>query len=125
LTRHADGYSPRVNLTRAKKLLTDQLAELDEQDRRARGADTQSEQHTLTQHPADYGSDLTNEMERNLMVETIGRERQQILDALQRIEEGTYGRCRVDGEPIDEERLKARPEADLCLRHQELAERQG
>jgi DnaK suppressor protein len=114
-----------VNPQRAKKMLTDQLAELDEQERRAQQADTQTEQHTLTQHPADYGSDLTNEMEHNLLVETIGRERQRILDALQRIEDGTYGRCRVDGEPIAEERLLARPEAELCLHHQELAERQA
>ena len=114
-----------MDLKRAKKLLTDQLAELDEQEKRARGADTQTDQHALSQHPADYGSDLTNEMERNLMVETISRDRDRILAALQRVEDGTYGRCQVDGEPIDEERLKARPDAELCLHHQERAERQA
>ncbi|MCW2632296.1 MAG: conjugal transfer protein TraR [Pseudonocardia sp.] len=112
---------------RAKKLLTDQLAELDEREGWARSDSGQQlpEPGALSQHPADYGSDLANEMERELMVQTISRERQQILDALQRIEDGTYGRCSVDGEPIDDARLEARPEAEMCLRHQEEAERHG
>ena len=112
---------------RAKKLLTDQLTELDERERWARRLnDTQPpDQGALSQHPADYGSDLTDEMERELMVKTISSERQQIIGALQRIAAGTYGRCRVDGEPIDDDRLEAQPVADLCLRHQVEAERSG
>jgi RNA polymerase-binding transcription factor DksA len=109
---------------RAQKLLTAQLAELDERERRARRVDAQlPDQGALSQHPADYGSDLTDEMERELMLKTISWERQQIIGALQRIAAGTYGRCRVDGEPIDDDRLEAQPVADLCLRHQVEAER--
>ena len=59
------------------------------------------------------------------MVKRISWERQQIIGALQRIAAGTYGRCRVDGEPIDDDRLEAQPVADLCLRHQVEAERSG
>jgi DnaK suppressor protein len=112
---------------RAKKLLTDQLAELDDRERWARRRDDAQlpDQGALSQHPADYGSDLTDEMERELMVKTISWERQQIIGALQRIVAGTYGRCRVDGEPIDDDRLEAQPVADLCLRHQVEAERSG
>ncbi len=117
-----------MDRSRAKKLLTDQLAELDERESWARGGED-SEQPpdpgAVSQHPADYGADLTNHMERELMVQTIDRERQLILDALQRIEDGTYGRCRVDGEPIDDVRLEARPEAEMCVRHQEETERHG
>jgi DnaK suppressor protein len=110
---------------RAKKLLKQQLAELDEREDWARSDDEQalSEQGAVSQHPADFGSDLANEMERDLMSRTIERERQQILDALQRIADGTYGRCDVDGEKIDDARLEARPEAVYCLRHQEEMER--
>ena len=44
--------------------------------------------------------------------------------ALKRIEDGTYGRCVVDGEPIDEKRLEAVPWTPYCLKHQsELEER--
>ena len=46
--------------------------------------------------------------------------------ALRRIEDGTYGRCVVDGEPIDEKRLEAVPWTPYCLKHQlELEERAG
>lgn len=33
----------------------------------------------------------------------------EVRDALKRIQKGTYGKCIVDGEPIDEERLEAVP----------------
>ena len=35
--------------------------------------------------------------------------------ALKRIDEGTYGACRICGRPIGEERLEARPWTDLCI----------
>jgi DnaK suppressor protein len=50
----------------------------------------------------------------------------QVRAALRRIEDGTYGLCVVDGEPIDEKRLEAVPWTPYCLRHQsELEERAG
>ena len=47
---------------------------------------------------------------------------QQVRDALQRIEEGTFGRCLADGKPIDAKRLDAVPWAGYCLEHQDLLE---
>jgi DnaK suppressor protein len=47
---------------------------------------------------------------------------QQVRDALRRIEDGTFGRCVVDGGPIDAERLEAVPWAPYCLKHQKLLE---
>lgn len=46
-----------------------------------------------------------------------------IENALQRIEEGTYGYCEECGEPIEEGRLLAKPFAVLCVRCQEEKER--
>ena len=44
--------------------------------------------------------------------------------ALRRIEDGTYGRCVVDGKPIGERRLESVPWTPYCLKHQaELEER--
>jgi DnaK suppressor protein len=116
-----------VDPERAKQLFTAQLAELDERERRIRRDQKQPpEQHgMLSQHPADYGSDLTDEMERELMLKEISWERQQINGALQRITAGTYGQCPVDGKPIDDQRLRAHPTAQLCSRHQVEAERSG
>jgi DnaK suppressor protein len=43
--------------------------------------------------------------------------------ALRRIEDGTYGRCVVDGRPIEEERLEAVPWTAFCARHKQEVER--
>lgn len=47
---------------------------------------------------------------------------QQVRDALKRIEDGTFGRCIVDHQPIEEKRLEAVPWAPYCLKHQRLLE---
>jgi DnaK suppressor protein len=47
---------------------------------------------------------------------------QQVRDALRRIEDGTYGRCVVDGGPIEIKRLDAVPWAAYCIKHQTLQE---
>ena len=47
---------------------------------------------------------------------------QQVRHALQRIEDGTFGRCVVDGEPIEPKRLEAVPWTPYCLKHQKLSE---
>ncbi|HEY1302540.1 MAG TPA: TraR/DksA C4-type zinc finger protein [Vicinamibacterales bacterium] len=47
---------------------------------------------------------------------------QQVRDALQRIEDGTFGRCVVDDAPIEEKRLEAVPWTPYCLKHQQLLE---
>ena len=46
----------------------------------------------------------------------------QVVQALDRIEDGTFGKCLVDGEPIEEKRLESVPWAPLCLKHQEERE---
>jgi DnaK suppressor protein len=42
--------------------------------------------------------------------------------ALRRIDDGTYGKCGVDGQPIDEKRLESVPWTRYCLRHQQEIE---
>jgi DnaK suppressor protein len=46
----------------------------------------------------------------------------QVRDALKRIEDGTYGRCTVDGQRIEEKRLEAVPWTPYCIKHQRLLE---
>lgn len=41
----------------------------------------------------------------------------EVLAALARIEEGTYGTCEVGGEAISEARLEANPAATTCVEH--------
>jgi DnaK suppressor protein len=47
---------------------------------------------------------------------------QQVRDALGRIDAGTFGRCVVDGGPIEAKRLEAVPWTPYCLKHQKLLE---
>ncbi|MDH4176518.1 MAG: TraR/DksA C4-type zinc finger protein [Thermoleophilia bacterium] len=75
------------------------------------------------QHIADHASDtFEREMDQTLE-ENAEHILAEIESALAGIDEGTYGRCRVCGEEIPEERLEAVPYATLCLddkRRQEL-----
>ena len=48
---------------------------------------------------------------------------EQVRDALQRIENGSFGKCRVDGRPIEEKRLQAIPWTPYCLKHEQELER--
>ena len=47
---------------------------------------------------------------------------QYVRDALKRIDDDTFGRCMVDGGPIEARRLEAVPWAQYCLKHQTLLE---
>ena len=75
---------------------------------------------------ADITDRATLETDRSLELRTRDRERKlisKIDEALQRIEEGTYGFCEETNEPISLKRLEARPIATLSLEAQERHER--
>jgi RNA polymerase-binding transcription factor DksA len=83
-----------------------------------------SELSSIDQHQADLGTE-TFEREKDLSIlEQIDGELVDVEHALKRLDDGTYGTCEVDGEPIPEERLEALPATRFCLKHQAEAERQ-
>jgi DnaK suppressor protein len=47
---------------------------------------------------------------------------QQVRDALGRVADGTFGRCIVDGGPIEDSRLEAVPWTPYCLKHAQRLE---
>jgi DnaK suppressor protein len=47
---------------------------------------------------------------------------QQVRDALGRVADGTFGKCIVDGGPIEERRLEAVPWTPYCLEHEQRLE---
>jgi YteA family regulatory protein len=66
-------------------------------------------------HPADVGTE-TFEMEKTYALKGNELHRlEEIEQALERIEKGTYGVCTICGKDIDIERLEAYPEADTCM----------
>jgi RNA polymerase-binding protein DksA len=76
-------------------------------------------------HMADQGSDEF-EYETQLLLSASQRTRlREIDEALQRIEDGTYGICEKTGKPIAKARLRAIPTARLCIEAQEQEEEEA
>lgn len=107
-----------------KKLLNDRLDELlTEANKTVSGMTLHKEN---LPDPADRAS---LESDRNFTLRIRDRERKligKIKEALERIENGTYGICEECGEEISEARLKARPVTTLCIdckKKQELDEK--
>ena len=74
----------------------------------------------------DPNDRASSEADQSLELRTRDRMRKlikKINQALDRIENGTYGYCEETGEPIGLGRLEARPVATLCIEAQERHER--
>jgi DnaK suppressor protein len=74
----------------------------------------------------DLADRASAESDRSLELKTRDRERKlvgKIDEALERIEDGSYGFCEETGEHIDLKRLEARPIATLSIEAQERHER--
>ncbi len=107
-----------------KKILTMRLDELYEEAEKTVAGMTNGEE--TFPDPTDRA---TLESDRNFTLRIRDRERRligKIREALQRIEDGSFGICEACGDDITKERLEARPVTTLCIeckRKQEAAER--
>ena len=96
------------SVTRSDKIISHQDGEYESSAGRAH-----------SNHLADQGSDEF-EYETQLLLSASQRTYlREIDDALQRIEDGTYGVCEQTGQPIAKARLQAIPTARLCVEAQE------
>ena len=96
-----------------KELLTDQLEELLNQ-----ADDTVTGMTAPKENFPDPTDRASLEAERNFMLRIRDREHKlikKIKNALERIEDGTFGTCEVCGEDISIKRLKARPVTTQCI----------
>jgi RNA polymerase-binding transcription factor len=79
--------------------------------------------------PLSEDEDRTNEVEQkeldDMRLEQYVEREGEILNALKRMQEGTYGVCVSCGNRVDEERLSAIPDASLCIRCAEASEGPG
>jgi RNA polymerase-binding transcription factor DksA len=89
--------------------------------------DATGELTVVDQHPADvadfsFQRELSDTQQRILQ-----QEQDQIQEAIDRARAGQYGICASCGNPIGKPRMKARPEATLCIdcqaRHEQEARR--
>ena len=67
------------------------------------------------QDPADAGANLSETDRSEAVLAAARRQRSDVLDALHRIDLGTYGTCVDCGAPVPEGRLEAKPEAARCV----------
>ncbi|MBE0617623.1 MAG: TraR/DksA C4-type zinc finger protein [Proteobacteria bacterium] len=87
-----------------------------------------SELGSAAGQPGDPGDHSLADEQAALLAQLDSRDRERVMaldDALQRLDEGTYGACRRCGERIAEERLEALPLTQLCVECQELQERES
>lgn len=95
-----------------------QADELDTDERSESGGELSS----ADQHPADVASE-TQQREIDLSIlENIERELLDVEHALQKLTDGTYGKCDVCGEDIGEARLQELPATALCVNHAQSRE---
>lgn len=97
------------------------------------GINTQMESHALkateqdssVDHMADFGSDNFEQFVSLGLLENNEKLVQQIDEALERIDEGTYGVCRHCKKPISKARLNVVPWTAYCVDCQRLIEERG
>lgn len=114
--RESTGGVGGLDIAAARKRLGEVRDELDRSVAVLNGA---HQMHPLVtdypQDPADAGTNLAESDRAEAMLEAAKARRQLVLDALARLEAGTYGRCVDCGQPVPEGRLEAKPEAARCL----------
>jgi RNA polymerase-binding protein DksA len=83
----------------------------------------ETEEETYDNHLADSATATLNREIDYTLEENSEHVLSAIEQALQRIENGTFGRCERCGRQIADERLTARPYATRCIDCQRVAER--
>lgn len=110
-------------LLEERERLTAELQEIEHRTARMDESDRANELSAYEDHPADLASE-TFEREKDLAIgESVEGMLGKVINALEKIERGTYGTCDGCGRPIKKARLKALPFATLCLECQDRLER--
>jgi RNA polymerase-binding transcription factor len=65
--------------------------------------------------PGDAGANLTEADRNAAAVDSAKAQRAEVIAALARIDDGSYGRCVDCGGPVPEPRLEARPATARCV----------
>ena len=63
----------------------------------------------------DAGANLTEADRNEAAVESVRTQRAQVVAALGRVQDGSYGKCVDCGQPVPEGRLEARPTTERCV----------
>ena len=80
--------------------------------------DASGELSHADQHPADAASDAFEREKEFALLDQVDADLAAVDRALERLSNGTYGRCEACGEPIGDPRLEVVPAARFCVDHQ-------
>lgn len=105
-------------LEKEKVLLEDQLQDVGRPDPLNPGSwEAVQKEPAQESDPNDQASSLDDYQENRAVVDVLNGRHHDVLSALARIENGSYGSCSVCGNPIEKERLDADPAASTCKEH--------
>lgn len=62
---------------------------------------------------------LESYQENQSVMGELAKRYRQVINALKRIFDKSYGKCRICSKPIESERLAANPAADTCIAHKD------
>lgn len=112
----AEIKSYRQRLLALKKRHGGVLSQLEEEALRPVGGEASGGLSDVPVHPADLGTDNYDEEVTLGLLENEDQILAEVIEALERIERGTFGRCEECQQEISRERLDALPYARYCLR---------
>ena len=111
----AELQSHRETLLNLRRRLTGDVSHLADEALRARGGEASGSLSNAPLHMADLGTDnFEQELSLNLL-QNQEHALKEIDEALQRIRQGSFGRCEECGEPIPKGRLQALPYTRHCV----------
>ena len=106
----------RRRLLALKKRLGGDLSALEEQALRPVGGEAAGGLSDVPVHPADLGTDNFDQELALSLMENETQLLEEVVNALARIDAGTFGRCENCGQEIPKERVDAVPYARYCVR---------
>lgn len=114
-------YFKQTLLQKRREIVGD-VNEMEDEALKKPRLDASGDLSSMPIHMADLGTD---NYEQEFALGLMDSERKllrEIDDALQRIEQGTYGICEGTGKPIPKVRLKAQPWARYCVQYARMLE---
>lgn len=107
----------KQQLNSERDRLEERIKELDHYDLNKSMSFSTGELSQYDNHPADTATDQYERGKDIALFEHINQEYEDVIAALERIENGTYGICEVSGQPIPMERLEALPTARTTIEY--------
>lgn len=118
----ADVERFRQMLLEKRREIVGDVSEMADEALKKSRLDASGDLSSMPIHMADLGTD---NYEQEFALELMDSERKllnEIDDALQRMEQKTYGICKGTGKPIAKARLKAQPWARYCVKYARMLE---